>query len=165
MAGIIQQGYRSGCIGDVAALHARFYAKASGFGVFFEARVATEFAAFAQGLHQPGKALWLLVDEGRTLASLAIDGDDASGRAHLRWFIVDDSLRGTGVGRQLLALAMQYVDSRFHETSLWTFKGLDAARHLYASVGFVLESESEGARWGATVVEQRFVRCPRTGRS
>src|SRR6202012_5945138 len=54
----IQQGYQPGCIGDIAALHARFYSRTSGFGVFFEKKVATELAAFAQGLPAAGKALW-----------------------------------------------------------------------------------------------------------
>lgn len=154
----IVQGYQPGCIGDVASLHARFYSQTSGFGVFFERRVATELAEFAQALPADGKALWLYVENGRTLGSIAIDGDTAGGIAHLRWFIVDDALRGAGVGRRLLSLAMDFVDQRFNETCLWTFKGLDAARHLYESAGFKLADEAEGSQWGTVVVEQRFSR-------
>ncbi|MFP3710951.1 MarR family transcriptional regulator, partial [Paraburkholderia sp. SIMBA_009] len=47
------------------------------------------------------------------------------------------------------------------ETYLWTFKGLDAARHLYESAGFVLTQEAEGTQWGGAVVEQRFSRAAR----
>ena len=155
----IQEGYRPGCVGDIAGLHARYYAENWGFGLFFEKKVATELAEFAEALPAEGKALWCHMENGRALASLAIDGDRKTGAAHLRWFIVDDSLRGTGVGRQLMARAMQFVDSRgFAETYLWTFKGLDAARHLYESFGFRLAQESQGAQWGTQVVEQRFNR-------
>jgi ribosomal protein S18 acetylase RimI-like enzyme len=77
----------------------------------------------------------------------------------LRWFIVDDTLRGSGVGRQLMSHAMKFVDERYRETYLWTFKGLDAARHLYESFGFQLVDESEGTQWGTRVTEQRFSRC------
>lgn len=155
----IVEGYRPGCIGDIAGLHARFYAEHWGFGAFFEKRVATELAAFAAALPAEGKALWLCVDNGRALASLAIDGNLAEGTAHLRWFIVDDALRGTGVGRQLMSQAMRFVDAHaFRETYLWTFKGLDSARHLYESFGFVLTSEAEGDQWGTKVTEQRFSR-------
>ncbi|KAI3590507.1 Transcriptional regulator, MarR family [Cupriavidus sp. U2] len=155
----IVEGYRPGCIGDIASLHGRFYAEHWGFGAFFEKRVATELAEFAATLPAPGKALWLYHDDGRTLASLAIDGDPALGTAHLRWFIVDDALRGSGVGRQLMANAMQFVDAHaFDETWLWTFKGLDSARHLYESFGFVLTSEAAGTQWGSEVTEQRFSR-------
>jgi DNA-binding MarR family transcriptional regulator/GNAT superfamily N-acetyltransferase len=156
VAARILEGYQPGCIGDVASLHARFYSEHWGFGAFFEKKVATELAEFAGALPADGKALWLYAESGRSLASLAIDGNDETGIAHLRWFIVDDSLRGSGVGRQLMSHAMSFVDGRFRETYLWTFKGLDAARHLYESFGFRLTGESKGAQWGTKVVEQRF---------
>lgn len=156
----VVEGYRPGCIGDIASLHARYYAANWGFGSYFEKKVATGLAEFAGALPAEGKALWLAVERERVLASLAIDGHDsgAAGTAHLRWFIVDDALRGTGIGRQLMANAMQFVDARYGETYLWTFKGLDAARHLYESFGFRLAEEFEGDQWGTRVVEQRFVR-------
>ncbi|SAK68518.1 MarR family transcriptional regulator [Caballeronia fortuita] len=154
----IVEGYRPGCIGDVASLHARFYAHHAGFGVFFERKVATEMAAFAQSLPARGKALWLVMEGERTLGSLAIDGDLTTRVAHLRWFIIDDALRGSGMGRQLMTRAMSFVDTHYDETYLWTFKSLDAARHLYESFGFVLSDEAEGTQWGASVTEQRFTR-------
>ncbi|VVE57549.1 bifunctional helix-turn-helix transcriptional regulator/GNAT family N-acetyltransferase [Pandoraea anhela] len=154
----ITEGYRPGCIGDIASLHARYYAEHWGFGAFFEKKVATGLAEFAGALPADGNALWLYVEHGRTLASLAIDGNLETGVAHLRWFIVDDSLRGTGVGRRLMANAMAFVDARFRETYLWTFKGLDAARHLYESHGFRLVEAFEGEQWGSRVTEQRFTR-------
>ncbi|WP_338879691.1 helix-turn-helix domain-containing GNAT family N-acetyltransferase [Achromobacter veterisilvae] len=154
----IQEGYAPGCIGDVASLHARYYAQASGFGVYFERKVATELSEFAEGLPEAGKNVWLYLDGGRALASIVIDGDPAARQAHLRWFIVDESLRGMGVGRALLERALAFADAHYDETYLWTFKGLDAARHLYESAGFVLTDESEGRQWGSKVTEQRFVR-------
>jgi len=154
----IHDGYVPGCIGDVASLHARYYAQTSGFGVYFERKVASELAAFAEGLPAEGKGIWLYVDGGRVLASIVIDGDLAKRQAHLRWFIVDDALRGMGVGRALLERALAFADAHYDETYLWTFKGLDAARHLYESAGFVLTDESEGRQWGSVVVEQRFLR-------
>ncbi|WP_118183579.1 bifunctional helix-turn-helix transcriptional regulator/GNAT family N-acetyltransferase [Paraburkholderia phosphatilytica] len=154
----IAEGYRPGCIGDVASLHGRFYAEHWGFGAFFEKRVATELAAFAESLPAEGRQLWLCVENGRTLASLAIDGDLDARVAHLRWFIVDDSLRGTGMGRALMSRAMAFVDRHYEETYLWTFKGLDAARHLYESWGFQLTDEFAGSQWGTAVTEQRFRR-------
>ena len=152
------QGYVPGGIGDIASRHGRFYAQHWGFGVYFERRVAKELADFAQSLPDANRALWLCVENHRCLASLAIDGNPDTRLAHLRWFIVDDSLRGTGVGRKLMSQAMQFVDARFDETYLNTFKGLDAARHLYESFGFALVHEEAGTQWGSTVTEQQFRR-------
>ena len=146
-AGIVE-GYQPGCIGDIAALHARFYAQHWGFGAFFEQKVATELAAFAGALPAAGKALWLYVENGRALASPAIDGDLDTGVAHLRWFIVDDALRGAGIGRQLPAHAMRFVDALPRDLPL-DLQGTRPARHLYEAFGFALHSEAEGEQWGA----------------
>lgn len=154
----MSEGYQPGCIGDITSLHARFYGEHWGFGSFFEKRVATELAVFSAMLPSAGKALWLYRKHGRVLASLAIDGDPAAGLAHLRWFIVDESLQGSGIGRQLMSTAMQFVDQHFEETYLWTFKGLDAARHLYESFGFHLSQQLEGTQWGSQMIEQQFRR-------
>jgi hypothetical protein len=37
-----------------------------------------------------------------------------------------------------------------------TFTGLDSAKHLYESFGFVLREEWEDAHWGKTVLAQKF---------
>lgn len=156
----IEPGYRPGAIGRIAEMHANFYSRYSGFGQFFEGKVAAGMAEFSGRLTSSRNGLWLAVREGRIVGSVAIDGEDlGEGVAHLRWFIVDDGLRGAGVGRRLLSEAVSFCDSRgFPATQLWTFRGLDAARRLYEACGFVLAEEVPGEQWGKTVMEQRFVR-------
>ncbi len=156
----IVTGYRPGLIGAVTALHARHYAEAAGFGCAFEAIVATGLAGFCERLENPANAIWAVIAEDEILGSIAIDGEDlGGGLAHLRWFILAETLRGGGWGRRLLDAALGFVDQRGHEeTHLWTFAGLDAARRLYERSGFVLAEERPGAQWGTEVREQRFVR-------
>lgn len=160
----IASGYRPGVIGRIAEMHAVYYARTSGFGCFFEGKVASEAAEFTARLERPGNGLWLAVRGGTVVGSIAIDGEDMGpGIAHLRWFIVDDGLRGSGVGRRMLAEAVGFCDRHgFAETQLWTFQGLDAARTLYEAAGFALVEETPGRQWGTDVVEQRFARLRRS---
>lgn len=160
----IQTGHRPGAIGRCVEMHARYYARAAGFGRPFEAKVAAELAEFAGRLDDPRNGLWLAVRAGEIVGTVAVDGEDLGpGVAHLRWFIVDDGLRGAGVGRRLLASAVGFCDrAGFAETRLWTFRGLDAARRLYEAQGFALAEERPGRQWGEEVMEQRFVRAANT---
>lgn len=156
----IVAGYRPGLIARVTEMHALYYARTAGFGQRFESVVASGLAAFCDRLAHPVNGLWTAMRNDRILGSIAIDGEDlGNGTAHLRWFIMDDESRGSGMGRQLLSAALGFVDAhRFQETHLWTFSGLDAARHLYETNGFRCIEEYLGDQWGTEVLEQRFVR-------
>ncbi|WP_137913014.1 helix-turn-helix domain-containing GNAT family N-acetyltransferase [Rudaea sp. 3F27F6] len=154
------RGYRPGIIARITQMHALYYARSSGFGQRFESVVAAGLADFCGRLDDPRNALWTVVQENDIVGSVAIDGEDLGANiAHLRWFIVDDSARGSGAGRKLLSAALAFADEQgFAETHLWTFDGLSVARHLYEAHGFVCVEEHPGNQWGREVLEQRFVR-------
>lgn len=154
------RGYTPGLIARITEMHALYYARESGFGQRFESVVASGLAEFCHRLENPQNALWTARQGGTIVGSVAIDGEDlGADTAHLRWFIVDDGVRGSGAGKKLLDMALAFVDERgFAETHLWTFSGLHAARHLYETRGFALAEERPGAQWGKEVLEQRFVR-------
>ncbi len=159
----VQTGGHPGAIGRIAQMHGHYYATRHGSPVQFEAIVASGLSDFACRLDHPKNELWLALSGERILASLAIDGEDLGpGQAHLRWFFVDDALRGTGLGRHLLQSAIGFCeDQGFEEIILWTFRGLDAARHLYESEGFTLIEEKPGTQWALEVQEQCFRRSCR----
>jgi GNAT superfamily N-acetyltransferase len=102
--------------------------------------------------------MWLATVDGRVEGGIAIDGGHAAEKgAHLRWFILSDALRGKGTGRQLINRAVDFcVEKAYQRIFLWTFEGLDVARHLYESVGFSLACQQKGAGWGTEVNEQLF---------
>jgi GNAT superfamily N-acetyltransferase len=162
---LLHAGYLPGCIGRITQLHARFYAAQAGFGLDFEAKVATELARFCSGMTAGRDGLWLAVQDGEIQGSIAIDGLNGDGAgAHLRWFIVAESLRGSGAGKQLLEAALQFCAERGHRrVYLWTFDQLHAARHLYERQGFTLAQTRRGCQWGTEVNEQLFVRSPAPG--
>lgn len=159
-AAVIQAGYRPGLIGACIGLHGESYAALSGFGLRFEARIASALGDFADRLDRPVNAIWSAWREGRLVGTIAIDGEDLGpGKAHLRWFVVASGMRGSGLGRRLLAEALGHCDRHgFAEVHLWTYGGLDAARHLYLCEGFDLVAAQPGAQWGVALIEQHYRR-------
>ena len=153
------KGYVPGAIGRIAELHALYYHRHWQFGLYFEAKVASELSAFLCRFDQGRDGFWTVNLDGTVQGGLAIDGRDAeSDGAHLRWFILADKLRGKGIGNQLMAQAVGLCkECKYASAYLWTFKGLSAARHLYEKFGFALEHEQDGEQWGTRVREQKFV--------
>lgn len=155
----IHAGYLPGCIGRIAELHGTYYARASGFGVPFEAKVARELAEFCLRFEPDADGLWLACVDGTVQGALVLDARHVADEgAHLRWFIMSDALRGSGVGNRLLGTALRFSRARgYRRLFLWTFDELHAARHLYLKHGFRLETEMHGRTWGREVNEQKYV--------
>ena len=156
----VVEGFQPGAIGRIAEMHGRYYARQWNFPPVFEAKVAGGLAEFVPRLGKPVNQMWLAIRDGAIVGSAVIDGEDlGEGKAHLRWVIVDEHLKGAGTGRRLVTEAVEFCDTHgFAEIHLWTFRGLDAARRLYESVRFVLAEEWTGSQWGINLPEQRFVR-------
>jgi DNA-binding MarR family transcriptional regulator/GNAT superfamily N-acetyltransferase len=156
----IPRGYSPGVIGEVVALQGRYYAQLVGFGAYFEEQVAAELAEFFSRYDPANDAFWAARRAGSLLGSIAIDARKRnSDGARLRWFIVDKSCQGLGLGGRLLEAALAHCEERkFRKIYLTTFAGLDAARHLYEKHGFVLKKEARDSHWGKTMLEQLFVR-------
>lgn len=152
-------GYLPGAIGRVAELHAGYYSEAWDFGLHFEAKVASDLSAFLLRFDPARDGFWTAGQAGRVEGSIAIDGAHASTEgAHLRWFILSEALRGRGVGNRLMQEAVDYCRRReYARVFLWTFQGLEAARHLYEKFGFRLVEQLEGEQWGKRVLEQRYL--------
>lgn len=154
----IHTGYSPGVIGRVAELHGRYYADHFGFGSFFEARVAADAGDFFRNYNADRDAFWAIFEGNQIIGSVAVDGSRTKERgAQLRWFIVEESAQGRGVGKLLLNNAIQFCRQKgYHRIYLETFLGLDVARYLYEQAGFQLVDEHPGTQWGARVTEQRF---------
>lgn len=153
-------GWQPGLIGWIAAEHGRYYQREWNFNATFEAIVAEGLGSFFQRYDpERDRTIWASKD-GAFLASLTIDGSDPclnSDQAHLRWFIVSDAARGTGLGRRLMNEGAAFLKGAgYRRCYLTTFAGLDAARRLYEDYGYQLTEEAEDTTWGTPVLEQRF---------
>lgn len=158
MGDIVLSGYVPGAIGRVTELHATYYHQHWGLGLFFEAKVSSELAAFLNRFNPAHDGFWVSMVDERIVGSITIDGSEAAGKgARLRWFIVAPEYHGHGIGKRLMDEAMDFCRrARFQRIYLTTFAGLDAARYLYEKAGFTLTEEHEDATWGKTVLEQKF---------
>ena len=154
----IVSGYVPGCIGRVAELHGVYYAAHSNFGAFFEGKMAIELSELLRQFDPERDGLWTASVDGRIEGSIGIDGLHAeAGSVQLRWFIVTEACQGRGIGGMLIAAALEHCRQKEHRrVYLWTFEGLDAARHVYEKNGFRLVEQRKGMQWGVEVNEQCF---------
>ncbi|KAE9369424.1 MarR family transcriptional regulator [Stipitochalara longipes BDJ] len=139
---IISSGYRPGLLGRCLEMHMQYYSLEVGFGASFESQLATGLGELLNRLDSPKNGTWAVTDGTNIYGTIFIDGGG-----------------GQGLGRKLIEQAMAFVDDhQFVETHLYTFNGLDAARRLYESCGFVLVEEAIMNKWGKEMKIQSFVR-------
>jgi GNAT superfamily N-acetyltransferase len=139
----------------IVKLHGAIYAREHGFDPSFESYVAGPLAEFARTRSDRDR-IWIAERDGRIVGCIAIVAVDES-RAQLRWFLVDRSLRGAGLGSRLLREAIEF--SRrcgYTLIFLWTVSALTAAARLYTRFGFRRVEEHSARLWGVEVVEERY---------
>jgi GNAT superfamily N-acetyltransferase len=149
--------YVPGSIGRLVELHGRYYARDWRFGRYFEAKIASELGELLARLDPSRDGFWIAAEDRNIVGGIAIDGSSDAGSARLRFFIIEDSHRGRGLGEQLMRTALDFCRSAGHRhVFLTTFAGLDAARALYERHGFELTEERPDRTWGVEMTEQRF---------
>lgn len=94
-----------------------------------------------------GSQMWVAERDGQVVGSIAVI-KRGEHEGQLRWFGVDMSLQGMGVGNQLVTLAMDFCREKgYPHLHLWTIDILKPARHLYAKHGFVLTGTKPNREW------------------
>jgi N-acetylglutamate synthase-like GNAT family acetyltransferase len=142
-------------VGGIVALHGILYAREYGFDPTFEAYVAAPLAAFVRAA-SPRERLWIAERDGRLVGCVAVVAASPD-TAQLRWFLVDPSARGAGLGRRLLGEAVAFAGGcGYKALILWTVSALTAAAHLYRAAGFRKVEAKPGRMWGVDVVEEKY---------
>jgi len=155
MTSIIRNELQVGDIGTIIYLHGALYAKEYGYDHTFEAYVAEPLGQFAKRKNTRER-VWVVEQNGKVLGSIALC-EVSKDEAQLRWFLISPELRGQGMGRRLIALLLEFaVEQGYQSISLWTVKGLDAAKHIYQSFDFILSKEIEHFVWGSRHTEQEY---------
>jgi GNAT superfamily N-acetyltransferase len=155
----IRQGYVPGALGRVVEICGTYYHDNWGFGLFFEALVASDLAEFLKRYEPARDGFWTAWVNGRMEGHIAVDSLHASEEgAKIRYFVLSKAWHGCGIGNRLMQAAMDFCREAGHKrVYLWTFEGLHAARHLYEKHGFRLVEQRQGSQWGKEVNEQRMV--------
>lgn len=145
---------KPGEAGYIAYRHCVLYEKEYGLGGTFEWYVLDSLTKYVD--EQPEGEVWVAEYSSQIVGSIAIVRTGES-TAQLRWFLIEPEYRGTGLGRQLMRIAMDYCkQKKFSLVYLWTFQDLEAARHLYKSFGFTPTEQVESNTWKNGVVEERW---------
>jgi ribosomal protein S18 acetylase RimI-like enzyme len=144
-----------GDLGAVVHLHGIVYAQEYGFDHTFEAYVAGPLAEFALDA-SPRERLWIAERDGRVVGCVAVVAASPT-TAQLRWYLVDPSARGAGLGKRLLDEAIAFSrENGYESVVLWTVSALTAAARLYQAAGFRKVEEKPGRRWGVEVIEEKY---------
>jgi uncharacterized protein YhfF/GNAT superfamily N-acetyltransferase len=144
-----------GGLAESGEMQIDYYARRHGFNGAFADERRRDIGTFLAEHDASRDGVWLLVDGGRVLGSIAIDA--RGGTPELRWFIVDEALQGRGWGRRLMQAAMDHCRSRHDRVVLHTFSALAEARRLYEAFGFAqIGGESVYTGYGAPIVDQGF---------
>ncbi|KAM5344216.1 hypothetical protein ACJ41O_012753 [Fusarium nematophilum] len=160
----IEPGYRPGFLARCLEMHIAFYHPSVAWGLAFETSLAKDFADLIQRLdgnprNQVFAAVQTSTTEGDKLSSsftqqivgtLLIDSESVGKpvTAHIRGFIVDERVRGLGIGKKLLAAAMEFIENKgFEKATLFTTEAQEAAVHLYRRAGFAVVGDEEKVVW------------------
>jgi uncharacterized protein YhfF/GNAT superfamily N-acetyltransferase len=144
-----------GGLAESGELQIDYYARRHGFDSVFADERRRDIGQFMAEHDAARDGVWLLVDGGQVLGSIAIDARGET--PELRWFIVHETLHGQGWGRRLMQCAMDHCRSRHDRVVLHTFSALAEARRLYEKFGFAqVGGETVYSGYGTPIVDQGF---------
>lgn len=145
--------------------HYAYYNKEYQFDLSFKQFLQDGVEQFIQHYDEAKDHLWVVEVDGQLKGSIAIR--HASGTdANLRWYLIDQELKGQGYGKQLLETAIRFCRDKNYETiTLWTNNKLIRARQLYSQYGFELVEEKEQFLSNQVLVTECLVKQLRTSTS
>ena len=113
-------------------------------------------ARFLREFDPAWERAWIAEQGGQTVGAVFVLRKSAR-VAQLRLLYVEPAARGQGLGKRLVQECIDFARGKgYRRLSLWTNKGLDAARGIYEAAGFVLVKEERHVSFGHTLVGQHW---------
>lgn len=107
----VVEGYQPGLIARITEMFALYHSRTRWEGEQQkEVAIACELAHFFADESACCRRIWVAMYDDRIVGSLIIHVRQDGPSAELRWFIVEETLRGQGVGRKLLDSALNFID-------------------------------------------------------
>jgi len=153
---VIRNNLKPGDIGSITWLHGVLYEQEYSLDYTFEAYVAKPLSDFAISNNDKRQRIWVVESNGEVVGCIAIvrvNDEDSQ----LRWFILRPDHRGRGLGKSLVADAIEFSRGMgYKRIILWTFSELDVAIAIYRKFGFVNTEKKPHHIWGRDLVEEKY---------
>ena len=147
---------RPGDMGWVVQRHGILYYQEYGYDERFEALVAGIVAEFIEKLDPARERCWIAEEDGQNVGSVFLVKKSLT-VAKLRLLLVEPSVRGSGIGKRLMAECVRFAhDAGYKKIMLWTQSELAAARHLYRAAGFKRVGEKKHRSWSRDLVAETW---------
>jgi GNAT superfamily N-acetyltransferase len=144
-------------IHEIVRYHTEYYAANYGFNHDFGRYVMGPLTEFYER-RSPAEGIWLL-DDGTAIRGCVALVRNSADECQLRWFYVDETLRGQGHGQKLMELLIGFAaEQQYKRIILWTVSLLNDARRVYERNGFVLDEQKTSHVWGMDLLEQKYVK-------
>ena len=137
--------------------HEVLYQSEFGFTAEFTDYVRIYVNKFIEHHDKERENIWIAEQDGKQVGVIAVvKEDDAT--AQLRWFLIETDMRGMGLGKKMVDLALDFCKEKdYKHVFLLTLSILKTARHIYSRSGFKLTETTDVDGWADyTVVQERW---------